>query len=275
MSAAIRTGVGRALDGEYAQYGLSVFRDLAGCTSYLGLIAFSLTGRRIRPEDEIVLDDLSVSSHVTEPRVWPIKLSWVVGALGRAVPGYIAGIIALDSDILGGRVAEDAARLLLELRAAVASAPADDDDAIRAFVARQPKLFGFGVPVRAVDERLVAFKAALARRGYPPGEHWKLAERFWRVARDTRRIEVNIIGATAALCLDLGFTPAQVAPMAVMLLTPTFIANATEAAAQSPEVLRCLPEECIRYTGPAPRESLRAIAARNGSAANAKTTETT
>jgi hypothetical protein len=49
---------------------------------------------------------------------------------------------------------------------------------------------------------------------------WQLAQRFWRIARDTRRIEVNIIGATAAICLDLGFTPAQVAPMAVMLLTP-------------------------------------------------------
>jgi citrate synthase len=268
----IRTGVGRALDGDYAQFGLSVFRDLAESTSYLGLIAFSLTGQRMSREDEIVLDDLAVSSHVTEPRVWPIKLSWVVGSLGRAVPGYIAGIVALDSDILGGRVGEDAARLLVELRRAV-DAGGGGDDAIRLFVEKQPKLFGFGVPVRSVDERLVAFKAALAHRNYQPGEHWKLAERFWRVARDSRRIEVNIIGATAALCLDLGFTPAQIAPMAVMLLTPTFLANATEAAAQSPEILRSLPDECVRYVGPAPRESPRAIAARAATTTNPGSSE--
>ncbi len=262
MSNAIRTGVGRALEGDYVQFGLSVYGDLAERTTYLGLIAFSLTGRRMLPTDEAVLDDLAVSSHVTEPRVWPIKLSWVAGSLGRAVPGYIAGILALDSDILGGRVAEDAAQLLLELKAKV-DAAGGADDAIRTFVKEQAKLFGFGVPVRAVDERLVAFKTALEHRKYPPGPYWQLAERFWRIARDSRGIEVNIIGATAALCLDLGFTPAQVAPMAVMLLTPTFLANATEAAAQSPEVLKSLPPECIRYVGPAPRESARAIAARS------------
>jgi len=258
MTAPIRTGVGRAVDGDYDQFGLSVYRDLAESTSYLGLIAFSLTGRRLSRAEETVLDDLAVSSHVTEPRVWPIKLSWIVGALGRPMPGYIAGIVALDSDILGGRVGTDAARLLVELRGFLA-ASGDTDDAIREFVGRQPKLFGFGVPVRAVDERLVAFKAALANRGYPCGEHWRLAERFWRIVKEERRVEVNIIGATAAICLDLGFTPAQVAPMAVMLLTPTFLGNATEAAAQSPAVLRRLPPESIRYVGPPPRESPRAL----------------
>lgn len=261
MSATIRTGVGRALEGDYAQFGLSVYGDLVERTSYLGLIAFSLTGRRMSPEDEVVLDDLAVSSHVTEPRVWPIKLSWVVGSLGRAVPGYVAGIVALDSDILGGRVAEDAARLLVELRTAL-DAEGGSDDAIRRFVTTQPKLYGFGVPVRAEDERLVAFKKALEHRKYSHGCYWKLAERFWRIARESRRIEVNIIGATAALCLDLGFTPAQVAPMAVILLTPTFLGNATEAAAQSPEVLKSLPMEFVRYVGPPPRESPRALASR-------------
>lgn len=261
MSAPIRTGVGRAVDGDYHQFGLSVYRDLAEKTSYLGLIAFSLTGRRLSRAEETVLDDLAVSSHVTEPRVWPIKLSWIVGSLGRPMPGYIAGIVALDSDILGGRVGTDAARLLVELRSFLTVAW-DTDDAIREFVADQPKLFGFGVPVRSVDERLVAFRTALANRAYPCGPFWQLAERFWRIARDTRRVEVNIIGATAAICLDLGFTPAQVAPMAVMLLTPTFLGNATEAAAQSPEVLKHLPPEAIRYVGPPPRESPRSVLAR-------------
>lgn len=257
MTAPIRTGVGRAAHGDYYQFGSSVYRDLAESTSYLGLIAFSLTGRRLSRAEETVLDDLAVSSHVTEPRVWPIKLSWVVGSLGRPMPGYVAGIVALDSDILGGRVGADAARLLVELRVFLASA-GDTDDAIRAFVARQPKLFGFGVPVRAVDERLVAFKRALVNRAYPCGEHWQLAERFWRVVKEERRVEVNIIGATAAICLDLGFTPAQVAPMAVMLLTPTFLGNATEAAAQAPGALKRLPPEAIRYVGPPPRQSPRA-----------------
>lgn len=257
----IRTGVGRAAAGDYEQFGASVYRDLVGKTSYLGLIAFALTGRKLTAEEEHLLDDLATSSHVSEPRVWPIKITWIAGSLGRSIPAYICGSIALDSDMVGGRVAEDAAKMLVALNAAVAATIADDD-AILSFVMANRHLYGFGVPFRQYDERLKAFRGALARRGHAPGTYWKLAERFWRIARESRRIEVNIIGATAALCLDLGFTPAQVAPMAVILLTPTFLGNATEAAAQSPEVLKSLPMEFVRYVGPPPRESPRALASR-------------
>lgn len=253
----IRTGVGRAGPGDYEQFGLSVYRDLVGRTSYLGLVAFALTGRRLRASEEDLLDDLAASSHVTEPRVWPIKLTWVAGSLGRSIPAYVCGVLALDSDMVGGRVAEDAARMLVALSEAVEAA-GEGDDAITAFVNEHRHLYGFGVPFRAHDERLVAFRATLEQRGTAGGRFWQLAERFWRIAREERKLEVNIIGATAAICLDLGFTPAQVAPMAVMLLTPTFLGNATEAAAQSPEVLKHLPPEAIHYVGPPPRESPRA-----------------
>lgn len=253
----IRTGVGRAGAGDYEQFGVSVYRDLVGKTSYLGVIAFALTGRKLTRAEEETLDDLASSSHVTEPRVWPIKLTWIAGSLGRSVPAYLCGALALDSDMVGGRVAEDAAKMLVALDAAVTAA-GGGDDAVLEFVTANRHLYGFGVPFRKYDERLTAFRAALERRGTQPGRFWQLAERFWRIARDSRRVEVNIIGATAALCLDLGFTPAQVAPMAVMLLTPTFLANAAEAAAQSPEVMRVLPDECVRYVGPPPRQSPRA-----------------
>jgi hypothetical protein len=46
-----------------------VYKDLVGRTSYLGLIAFALTGRRLSATEEHMLDDLAASSHVTEPRV--------------------------------------------------------------------------------------------------------------------------------------------------------------------------------------------------------------
>ena len=104
-------------------------------------------------------------------------------------------------------------------------------------------LYGFGVPMRSFDERVVAFRAALDARSFVGGHFWQLAERFWHIARQQRRVEVNIIGAAAAICLDLGFTPAQAASMAVILLTPTLLTNATEAAAQAPAVLRRLPPE--------------------------------
>lgn len=256
----IHTGVGRALGGDYEQFGASIYRDLLGCTSYLGLIAFGLTGRRLSAKEEAILDDLAVASHVPEPRVWPIKIAWIAGALGRSVPAYLCAATALDSDILGGRISENAARLLVALDHAVVSR-SDSDAAIAEFVQQNRHLHGFGVPLRPYDERLVAFRAAMERRAFVGGRFWQLADRFWQIVRESRGIEVNIIGATAAICLDMGFTPAQVAPMAVLLLTPTFLANATEAAAQAPDVLKRLPSERVRYVGVDPRVSPRAQAA--------------
>jgi hypothetical protein len=257
----IRTHLGRAGFREYDHHGLRVFRDLAGTTSYLGLIAFSITGRRLSPDDEKVLDDLAVSSHVPEPRVWPMKLTRVAGALGRAMPAYLCGATVLDSDLLGGRVAEDAARLLVELRHAVDAGP-DREAAIATFVDTRKRLIGFGVPYRDVDERVLSLRACLERRGRADGGWWRLGEDLWRVAKARRNLVVNIIGGASAALLDLGFDLPHVAPMAAMLLTPTLLANAVEAAAEPAADLLRLPDEAISYVGPAPRKSKRASEAR-------------
>lgn len=257
----IDTRLGRAGFGDYDHFGVRVFRDLAGKTSYLGLIAFAITGRRLSAHDEAVLDDLAVSSHVPEPRVWPMKLSRVGASSGRAMPGFLCASVVLDSDVLGGRVAEDAAAALVALRGTLA---ANDDDAeIVAFVEQQKRLVGFGVPFRDVDERVVSIVACLARRHRTHGSYWTLAQRFWRVVKERRGVPVNIVGATAAICLDLGFEPREIAPMAAILLQPTLLANAVAGAVESPEALRCLPDEAVRYVGPPARESPRALAAKS------------
>lgn len=258
----IRTRVGRAGFGDYDHYGLRVFGDLAGKTSYLGLIAFVVIGRRVSAEDAALLDDLAVSSHVPEPRVWPMKLARVAASCGRPMPGFLAASVVLDSDVLGGRVAEDAANVLLDLQKHLETTT-DDDVGIGTFIDARGRLMGFGVPFREVDERVVAFRSCLERRGRASGRYWVLAERFWRVMKVRRGAPVNIVGATAAVCLDLGFAPREIAPMAAVLLQPTLLANAVGGATESPEVLRRLPASSIRYAGPAPRESPRAITARS------------
>jgi hypothetical protein len=256
----IETRLGRAGFGDYDHFGVRVFRDLAGQTSYLGLIAFAITGRRLSAEDAAVLDDLAVSSHVPEPRVWPMKLARVAASSGRAMPGFLSASVVLDSDVLGGRVAEDAASALVELRGLLAAN--DDESTIATFVEQRKRLIGFGVPFREVDERVVSVRACLERRGRTSGAYWTVAERFWRVVKERRGVPANIVGATAAICLDLGFEPREIAPMAAILLQPTLLANAVAGAVESPEQLRCLPDEDIRYVGPARRQSPRALAAK-------------
>ncbi len=253
----IKTRVGRAGADDYDHFGVRVFRDLVGKTSYLGLIAFAITGRKLSREDEQVLDDVAVCSHVPEPRVWPMKLTRVVGSLGRPMPAFLCGSTVLDSDLLGGRVAGAASELLLELSAAVAGKP-DRAAAIETFVRNHSRMIGFGVPVRSVDERVVALRKQLTARGRTNRFYWDLGEAFWAIAKDTRGLVVNIIGAVAAVCLDLGFRPHEVAPMAAMLLQPTLLSNSVEAAAEPAAALHTLPRASVDYTGPAPRTSPRA-----------------
>ncbi|AKU95925.1 Citrate synthase (si) [Labilithrix luteola] len=256
----IRTHVGRAIHGDYEHFGLRVFRDLLGHTSYLGLIAFAISGRRLSRDDEQLLDDLAVTAHVTEPRVWPIKLTRVVASLGRTMPAFVSGVVALDSDIVGGRVANEATRVLTDLAKHVEQ-HGETDASIADFVVSRKRLVGFGVPFRETDERLDALRAVLERRGRAPGKYWTLAERFWRIVKEKRGVEANIIGGTAAVCLDLGFNEQEASAMAVTLLQPTFLSNAVEGAAQKSAVLRQLPDEAMRYAGAAPRKSPRALAA--------------
>jgi hypothetical protein len=258
---AIRTAYGRGVPGDYDHFGVRVFRDLVGRTSYLGLVAFGLTGQKLAPEDEALLDDVAACFNVTEPRVWPIKLSRLVATLGRATPGVLCGLTALDSDLVGGRVTENATRQLLEIAAMVDEA-SDRDEALRQFVLQRERIIGFGVPFRAVDERLVALRAALERRGRTRGTYWRLTESLWSIAKQLRGLEPNIASAGAALFLDLGFRPEHVGAMMLVLLQPTFVGNAAEGARMRSEELRQLPSEAVRYVGPAPRVSPRALAAK-------------
>jgi hypothetical protein len=80
--------------------------------------------------------------------------------------------------------------------------------------------------------------------------------------RRLQQLEPNIGVGTAAVCLDMGFTPHEISWLAVSLCQVPFIANAVEGAAQKPDVLRRLPDEAIRYIGAAPRVSPRETARR-------------
>lgn len=258
---AVRTRIGRALFDDYEHHGLRVFRDLTGRTSYLGLAALAISGRKLSREDEAVLDDVAVCAHVTEPRVWPIKLARVVASIGRSVPGYVAGTIVLDSVLLGGGMTPDVARFLLEFETFLAKGEASDDD-VDAFVRARPLLPGFGVPARSKDERVVALTAVLTKHGRTTRRYWRLMERLVDAVRRTKRLEPNLAMGFAVTLLDLSFQPHEIGAISVMLTQPTFLANAVEGAEQRAAVLRELPPEAVRYEGPAPRVSPRAAARR-------------
>ncbi|MCL2722840.1 MAG: hypothetical protein FWD69_00230 [Polyangiaceae bacterium] len=256
----IATRVGWADFGDYDHFGLRLYRDLAGNITLAGLSVFSLTGRRLADEDIAVLDDVAACCHVTEPRVWPLKLARLGASSGRPITGYLAGLAVLDGDFIGTAAIEASARTLVELRAVLEREDALVNatlktKAIRRFVETYAEWPSVGVHKRRVDERVVGIRSCLARRGRSERPWWTLAEELWPIMRELLGIDVSAFDAIGAACLDLGLLPKEIGALSAILLQPQFLAHAFEGAMQRADELRCLPSEAIRYVGPEPRKS--------------------
>lgn len=256
----LSTRVGHAEHGDNRFRGRSVRDELTGALPYWSLISVAVGHRPLDADECDLLDALSVAACAADPRIWPLKAVRLGSAGGSATLGMCAGLLVTDG-VHGPRSTTDAARLFATLRARVGDD--DGDDALAAalapeLAARILPLPGFGVAARPLDERVAAFDDWCARAGRSLGPTWALMRRVEARLVAQRRTPVNITGATAALLLDLGFTPAQVHLPALFVAIPNFVANAAEGAAQAPAVLRELPTAAVRYVGRPPRRSPRA-----------------
>jgi hypothetical protein len=256
------TRIGHAEWGDNRFCGHSVARDLAGREGYVGLLALSIAGRRLAPDERALLDDLSVVISTADPRIWPLKLVRVTAAFGGCLSAVAAATLLLEGALIGPHVTGQAAELLLAVSAALASS--DDTDAVlerecRRLLAPGRRLAGLGVPFRPEDERLTMLSERVEARGRAGLPYWTLFVRVRRAFRRIKKLETNIGLGAAAVCHDIGFNPRQTAILLVALGQNDFWSNAVEGAAQAPALLRRLPPTHLRYVGRAPRLSPRAM----------------
>jgi hypothetical protein len=250
----LRTCVAHAGHGAHRFVGHDLFRGLLGEESLTGLIALSIAGRRISPEERELLDCLSVVLSVADPRIWPLKINRLVAAYGGTLAAFGAQV-CVEGDLIGMWSAGYAAQTLMELHTALSGSPEAD---LEALLEAKNRLTGYGVPFRVRDERLDALRACLEERGRTNMPFWQLQERMSDIVVRTRGIAPNIVIGAAAMLLDMGFEVAHVSAMAHFFNLPVFVANAYEGAAQAPAILRRLPDATIDYVGPPPRLSERA-----------------
>jgi hypothetical protein len=269
---ALGTRVGHAEWGDNRFRGHSVAHELAGRETTTGLLALAIGGRRVDPIECGVLDDIGVVVTVGDPRVWPLKLVRVTASYG----GCLAAVAAINVCFEGARVGQPAAGLaaafLLDLsrrmRAFSARRASHDDrafddlaleDECRRLLERKDRLFGFGVPFRARDERLDMLIERVAARGRSELPYWRLFTRVVEILRRIRQLEPNVGLGAAAACLDIGFTPAQIGPLIAALGSADLWSNAFEGAQQAPPCMQSLPIDSVRYVGPPPIRSPRGI----------------
>ena len=260
----IVTHVARARWEDHRFRGWGALHELAGQESYLGITALAATGRRFDAEDRGMLDDLAVIlSGAADPRIWPLKITRLVGSYGGTIAGFVAGQLCTECDAIGPWVTGPAGRMLMAISEATKTSTGEDFAGIvRGVLKDFRRLPGFGVAFRPQDERLLALRRRLEARGRTARPWWTLLERVAEVVRADRGIEPNVAAACAAMLLDMGMTPREAQLVTNFANQNTFIANAIEAADQSSATLRTLPESCVRYTGREPRETPRATASR-------------
>lgn len=259
MTPHVRTNVARALLGENRFFGASVERELAGKTNHAQALVRALTGRSISERDARVIDDLEVCMLAADPRIWPCKIARLAASRGSALVGYAVALAAQESDAVGCWSTDHAARYFLELGATLGPSweVADVAVHVKRDLASGRRFYGFGVPFRPVDERVVAALGCLETHGRAAGRYITLACAVGTVLAEEKGLPLNIGGAYTAVLLDLGFAPHEVRLLATIGLELPLLANAVEGASQRDAVLQRLPDECVEYKGPPPRRSPR------------------
>ncbi|MFO8073661.1 MAG: hypothetical protein R6V85_17510 [Polyangia bacterium] len=245
--------------------GKSVERDLVGCSTPLDLVALCSLGRPIDEAEHRSLSDLSVVLTAADPRIWPLKLTRLLACYGRSFCGIAGGVLGLVGNSLGPQSTQDAAEMLWKVSRA-REVISDDEGELRRLVeeeiGKRGYVPGFGIPYRSVDVRLSALDREMAELERDRLPFYRLKGLFQQVASTSfPKLIPNVSLGGAALCLDIGFRPDQIAPLVLWLVSHTYFCNAAEEASSKTPVGRSLLETSIDYVGRSPRRSSREVEA--------------
>jgi hypothetical protein len=243
---------------EHRYFGLRVFEELTGNESMTGLMALSIIGRRLPADCCGVLDDAAAALTLADPRIWPLKLTRVVAAYQSPIPALCAGMLLENEARIGPWAFLEASRVLLELHTAIAEAAGDVDGVVNAYLTQHSFVWGFGTPFRGRDERLVAFRRSMQKRGRDVLPYWRTMETVAAAVTQAKKAEPNMGIAVAAALLDMGLEPQEILLLVVALMQHMFFAHALDGARSDAVALRELPVDYVKYDGRPPRLSPRA-----------------
>ncbi len=251
----IRTRLARAGADRIYFRGYELTTDLID-DSIWSVLSVAFGHRRLSNEEAEVINALVIVAAVGDPRIWPLKVARLVSSYGRPFAAIAAGGSFLDGIPLGPWAMRLAAEFLIEA-SGPQNAVANVVDEARALAASRRMVPGFGVAGRERDERYVDFARWYASRPSMWGSYWRM---FQELATEIEPLGLfpNIAGGFAAVGLDLGLNPLQIAMFTGASAHWATAANAVAGLEESPEVIRNIDAAFVRYEGPQPRQSPRA-----------------
>ncbi len=246
----ITTRVGVILDDDNRFFGRSVFHEWEGETRAPSDLVFAALGVDVDDHVRETLRLVAVCLTSPDARVWPLKLTRVLGSNGDAAAAFFGAQLVSTGRTMGPGTVSGAAALLSR------TAGIADDDAFAAALAdvraqSGGRLAGFGVPFREQDERLTGLRRLIeARPRHRAGRHWRALERAVAVVK----VAPNVALGVAALLLDCGVRPSLCGLGLSLLMAHVFLGHAVEAG-DTDGALRALPASAVDYRGP-PRRAL-------------------
>jgi hypothetical protein len=250
----LATRMGQAFVGSRAVFrGHDLHADLKDM-DWVELYVFGITGRRFSPAHLRLMHALWVYTSYPDARIWNNRVAALAGtARSTGNMGIAAAIAVSEASIYGRGIDIRAIDFMLRARQAVERGEALGD-LVRAELASQRGIAGYGRPIANGDERIVPMMALLTELGLDGGPHLRLAFDVEAVLLEGRwRWRMNYGGLSAALAADLGLSPREYYLFGV----PAFLAGMQpcyiDAAERPPGTLFPTPCHGVHYEGPPKR----------------------
>ncbi len=224
---------------------------------WFDLFVFSITGRRLAKAELSVLQTCWTCTAYPDPRLWNNRVAALTAGSGSTVQQAVAVASAVSEASIYGRQVEAAIARFLVHALAQTQNGVSLEDVIRADLAENKVLKGYGRPVatRDVDERIPFMLARMEKDGVPMGPHLKLGFEIEVVLEKIVKRPLPMTYSTlySAVPLDMGFTEAQCQHFWLLAFVPGFIPCIIEAQ-ERPEGAT-FPVRCanLHYDGPGRR----------------------
>lgn len=248
------TQVGACYPGSHAVFrGHDLHRDLRDL-DWVELYVFGITGRRLTQPQVAMLHAIWVCTSYPDARLWNNRVAALAGsARSSANLGIVAALALSEATVYGGQAGMRAIAFLQATRAAV-----DGGAALAPLVlaeARARRVYGYGRPIHATDERLPWIMELARQHGLDQGPHVRLAFEVEKVLLPHYpQLRMNYASLHAALIADMGLSAREYQ----LLRIPTFLAGmppcVVEAADKPEGVLFATPCSGVAYAGLPRRE---------------------
>lgn len=249
----LQTRAGKAFVGTRAVFlGRDLHADLRHA-DWVDLYMLSITGRRFGEGELRLLHAMWVCTSYPDARLWNNRVAALAGS-ARSTPGLgvSAALGMSEAVVYGGHPCVRAIDFLTGAQRRVTAGEAVAD--VVAQELAQRRIYGYGRPIHATDERLPWLLGIARERGLDGGPHLALAHEVERLLVDRDpALKMNYAAMTAALAADLGLSVTEFhhfqLPMLLAGMTPCYI----EAAERPAGTLFPLSCEHIAYEGVAKR----------------------